>query len=87
MKGRNTHLLRNNLLILLGYSVVYRIWLLWDHPLIGTFEKAMTMACIVGIHTVFLLANAIDQRSRAYTLAGILVALIGFGACTLGLPA
>jgi hypothetical protein len=35
---------------------------------------------------VILLSTAIDQRSGTSALAGLLVALIGFGACTLGLP-
>lgn len=78
---------RKNLLILLGYSMVYRLWLLWDMPVMGVLEKSMVMACAVVVQSTVLLATAIDQRSLPRALAGLLVALIGLGACTLGVPA
>jgi hypothetical protein len=83
----DTRLLRKNLLILLGYSVVYRLLLLWEIPMVGVFEKAILMACAVFVQAVILLSSAIDERSGTRALAGLLVALVGYGACTLGVPA
>jgi len=83
----NTRLLRKNLLILLAYSACYRIWL----SMVGNDYEAilplLLMAIGVGVHTVILVSYAIDRRSRDHALAALVVALIGFGACTLGLPA
>jgi hypothetical protein len=83
----NTKLLRNNMLILLGYAVVAQLLALSENSGGGMFVAIVMMVALV-IHVVVLvlgcliqLASGRRKEAGQWILCALLVGVIGFGTC------
>lgn len=84
----NNKVLRNNLIGLLGYSILVHLAF---HGIGGeeaALSSMMAMLFMVGGHTAVLLVIALvhffssrQPQGKSYLLASLLVLLIGFGLC------
>lgn len=84
----NNKVLRNNLLGLLGYSILVHLAFRGSGQEEAALGGMMVMMVAVGGHTATLLVIALvhffssrPPQGRSYLLASVLVLLIGFGLC------
>ena len=84
----NTKVLRNNLLGLLGYSILVHLAFRGSGGEEAALGSMMAMMFLVGGHTAVLFVIALvhffssrQPQGRSYLLASVLVLLIGFGLC------
>lgn len=84
MDGR---VLRKHLLILLAYSVAFRVWVALTIGGYGAVLPLILMAIGVGVHVLILFFQVVSAEDthirRTNLVALLLVALLGFGTCVM----
>lgn len=83
----NTKLLRNNLLILLGYAVVIQLLSLTERngaSMVVLFGMMVAVAIHVGVLLLGAIVNVLGgERASAgqWLLSALIVGVVGFGTC------
>lgn len=87
----NTKLLRNNLLVLLGYAVLIQLLSLSENNNDPSMVVAMGMMVAVAVHVCVLFVSALlsfrnGDRPLGWSklLAALIVGMVGFGTCFAG---